>query len=42
MNQRLVRVGLALRSIGAQPRTELLEFYLIGRALQHCMAQVLE
>jgi hypothetical protein len=42
MYLRLLGVGLALPLIGSQPCAELLELHLIGRALQHCMAQVLE
>jgi hypothetical protein len=38
----LVGVGPALRRFGAQLHAELLEFQLVGRALQHCMAQLLE
>jgi hypothetical protein len=38
----LVEVSLALHRIGAQVRAELFELYLVGRALQDCLAQVLE
>jgi hypothetical protein len=38
----LVEVSLTLHRIDAQLRAELFELHLVGRALQHCMAQVLE
>jgi hypothetical protein len=38
----LVGVGPALPGISAQMRAELFELHLVGRALQDCMAQMLE
>ena len=38
----LVGGGPALLRIGVQVRAELFELHLVGRALQDCMAQMLE